>query len=104
VELKVPQRGKQRVVARGVRKPTSHMGGHVELFSRSKMMIAAARNLDIVTQCELIEAHRPIGEDLDRMERQLDELVRARFPSGAQRDRRAQGPVLEPASFWIAGA
>src|SRR5689334_8372352 len=62
-----PHLGKIRVVARGVRKPTSHLGGHVELFSRSKMLVARARNLDIVTQCETIDAHRRIGEDLDRV-------------------------------------
>jgi len=62
-----PQHGKIRVVAKGVRKPASHMSGHVELFSRSKMMIATARNLDIVTQCEVLDPHRPIGEDLDRI-------------------------------------
>lgn len=62
-----PHLGKTRVVARGVRKPASHMSGHVELFSRSRMLVATARNLDIVTQCEVIDPHRPIGEDLDRM-------------------------------------
>jgi DNA repair protein RecO (recombination protein O) len=62
-----PNLGKIRVVARGVRKPASHMGGHVELFSRSKMMIATARNLDIVTQSETVDAHRPIGENLERV-------------------------------------
>src|SRR4051794_20638090 len=56
-----------RAVARGVRKPTSHLGGHVELFSRSKMLVARTRGLDIVTQCETIDAHRHIGEDLDRV-------------------------------------
>jgi DNA repair protein RecO (recombination protein O) len=62
-----PHLGKIRVVARGVRKPASHMGGHVELFSRSRMMVATARNLDIVTQCETLDPHRAIGEDLDRI-------------------------------------
>jgi len=62
-----PHLGKIRVVARGVRKPTSHMGGHVELFSRSKMMVATARNLDIVTQCETLDGHRALGENLERI-------------------------------------
>ncbi|HUS15024.1 MAG TPA: DNA repair protein RecO [Chloroflexia bacterium] len=65
--LFTPHLGKIRVVAKGVRKPTSHMGGHVELFSRSRMQLATARNLDIVTQCEVLDAHRPIGEELDRI-------------------------------------
>ncbi len=62
-----PHLGKIRVVARGVRKLTSHLGGHVELFSRGRMLIARARNLDIVTQCETMDGHRAIGEDLDRV-------------------------------------
>ncbi|MGI8589158.1 MAG: DNA repair protein RecO [Chloroflexia bacterium] len=75
--LYTPHLGKIRVVARGVRKPTSHIAGHVELFSRSKLMLATARNLDIVTQCETVDPHRRIGEDLDRMARAfyLAELV-----------------------------
>ena len=65
--LYTPHLGKIRVVARGVRKPTSHLGGHVELFTRSKLLIARTRSLDIVTQCETQEAHRALGEDLERV-------------------------------------
>ena len=61
-----PERGKLRVVAKGARKVGSRKGGHVELFTRSKMLIAKARELDIVSQAETVEAYRPLRQDLLR--------------------------------------
>jgi DNA repair protein RecO (recombination protein O) len=62
-----PNFGKLRVVAKGVRKVTSRLAGHVELFTRSQMMLAKGRNLDIVTQSETIDAYRSLHEDLSRI-------------------------------------
>ncbi len=62
-----PHFGKLRVVAKGVRKVTSRLAGHVELFTRAQMLLAKARNLDIVTQSETIDAYRPLHEDLSRI-------------------------------------
>lgn len=62
-----PHFGKLRVVAKGVRKVSSRLAGHVELFTRSQMLLAKARNLDIVTQSETLDAYRPLHEDLDRV-------------------------------------
>jgi DNA repair protein RecO (recombination protein O) len=62
-----PHFGKLRVVAKGVRKVTSRLAGHVELFTRSQMLLAKARNLDIVTQSETIDAYRPMHDDLSRV-------------------------------------
>ncbi|MBC7264002.1 MAG: DNA repair protein RecO [Chloroflexi bacterium] len=64
--LYTPDMGKLRVVAKGVRKPTSRKSGHVELFSLTDLLIARGRNLDIVTQAEVIEPHRILREDLLR--------------------------------------
>lgn len=64
-----PNFGKLRVVAKGVRKVTSRLAGHVELFTRSQMLLAKGRNLDIVTQSETIDAHRPMHDDLSRLAR-----------------------------------
>jgi DNA repair protein RecO (recombination protein O) len=61
-----PGRGKLRVVAKGARKPASRKGGHVELFTRSTLLIAKARELDIVSQAETIEAYRALRQDLLR--------------------------------------
>ena len=61
-----PGRGKLRVVAKGARKPASRKSGHVELFTRSNLLIARARELDIVSQAETIESYRPLRQDLLR--------------------------------------
>jgi DNA repair protein RecO (recombination protein O) len=61
-----PRRGKLRVVAKGARKPASRKSGHIELFTRSTLLIARARNLDIVSQAETVEAYRALREDLLR--------------------------------------
>lgn len=64
--LYTPDLGKLRVIAKGVRKPTSRKSGHVELFALTDLLIARGRNLDIVTQAEVIEPHRILREDLLR--------------------------------------
>jgi DNA repair protein RecO (recombination protein O) len=61
------ERGKLRVNAKGARKVGSRKGGHVELFVRSKMLIAKGRTgIDIVSQAEMIDAYRGLREDLTR--------------------------------------
>jgi DNA repair protein RecO (recombination protein O) len=64
--LYTPEWGKLRVIAKGVRKPTSRKSGHVELFTHSRLLVARGRNLDIVTQAETIHSFRPLREDLLR--------------------------------------
>ena len=59
-------RGKTRAIAKGARKPQSRKTGHVELYMRSKFLVAEGRDLDIVTQAELIEAYPGLREDLVR--------------------------------------
>ena len=58
--------GKVRAVGKGARKPQSRKTGHVELFMRSKFLIAEGRDLDIVTQAEMVEAYAPLRDDLVR--------------------------------------
>ncbi|MGH2457736.1 MAG: DNA repair protein RecO, partial [Chloroflexota bacterium] len=58
--------GKLRAVAKGVRRPTSKLGGHLELFTRSQILLARGRNLDIITQVETIESFLGLREDLWR--------------------------------------
>jgi DNA repair protein RecO (recombination protein O) len=65
--LFTPGLGKIRVIAKGARKPQSRKAGHVESFMRTKMLFARGRNLDLVTQAELIEPYRPLREDLVRV-------------------------------------
>lgn len=58
--------GKLRAVAKGVRRPTSKLGGHLELFTRSQVLLARGRNLDIITQAETVSAFLGLREDLWR--------------------------------------
>jgi len=64
--LFMPQRGKVRVIAKGIRKPRSRKAGHLELFTRSQLLLARGRDLDIVTQAQTVEAYRPLREYLLR--------------------------------------
>jgi DNA repair protein RecO (recombination protein O) len=59
--------GKRRVIAKGVRKTTSKLAGHVELFTRSSLLLAIGRNLDIVTQSQIIDGHAALRRDLGRL-------------------------------------
>jgi DNA repair protein RecO (recombination protein O) len=59
-------KGKIRAVGKGARKPQSRKTGHVELFMRSRFLIAEGRDLDIVTQAEMVDAYAHLREDLLR--------------------------------------
>ncbi|MDE2749670.1 MAG: DNA repair protein RecO [Chloroflexota bacterium] len=64
--LFTPAHGKIRAIAKGARKPSAKVSGHVELFARSDCLIHKGRNLDILTQAELIEPYLGLREDLRR--------------------------------------
>jgi len=65
--LYTQERGKVRALAKGSRKTKSRLAGHVELLGHSKMLIAAGRNLDIITQSMTLKIYRPIRENLSRL-------------------------------------
>jgi DNA repair protein RecO (recombination protein O) len=62
-----PDRGKLRLVAKGVRRLTSRKAGHLEPFSRTSLLIARGRELDIVSQAEAIETYPSLQTDLQRV-------------------------------------
>ncbi|MHB8618334.1 MAG: DNA repair protein RecO [Chloroflexota bacterium] len=64
--LYTPSRGKVRAIAKGSRRTTSRLSGHIELFTHTGLMLACGRNLDIVTQSQLIHSHERLREDLWR--------------------------------------
>lgn len=66
VTLLTPELGKLRVLAKSARKITSRKAGHIELFTRTQLLIAKGRNLDLITQAELIEPYRALREDVQR--------------------------------------
>ena len=64
--LMTPHLGKLRVMAKGARKITSRKAGHIELFTRTNLLLAKGRTFDIVSQAELIETYRLLREDMQR--------------------------------------
>ena len=64
--LYTPGYGKVRAVAKGSRRTTSRLSGHIELFTHTYLFLAVGRNLDIVTQSQLIRSHERLREDLWR--------------------------------------
>ncbi|HSH05146.1 MAG TPA: DNA repair protein RecO [Anaerolineae bacterium] len=64
--LYTAERGKLKAIAKGARKPQSRKTGHVELFMRTHFMLASGRDLDIVTQAELIASYEGLRRDLIR--------------------------------------
>ena len=61
------ENGKLRALAKGVRRIRSRKAGHLEPFTRVKLMLARGRDLWIVTQAETVDAYLPLREDLQRI-------------------------------------
>jgi DNA repair protein RecO (recombination protein O) len=59
--------GKRRVVAKGVRKTTSRIAGHIELFTHATLLLAVGRNLDIITQSQVIDSFSRLRADIARI-------------------------------------
>lgn len=57
--------GKIRIVAKGIRKTLSKLGGHLELFCLTDLMIAEGRNLDVVTGAETIKCFLRLRSNLE---------------------------------------
>jgi len=64
ITLHTPHLGKIQAVAKGIRRPTSKVGGCLELFTHSQLLLAVGRNLDIVTQCEVKDSFLPLRSSL----------------------------------------
>ncbi len=62
--LFTPQHGKLRAIAKGIRRTTSRKAGHLEPFMRSAVLLAAGRDLEVVTQAEARERFAYLRGDL----------------------------------------
>lgn len=108
-------RGKVRAVAKGIRKTKSRFGGRLEATNHVELTMYEGRSLDTVTQVDLLDAFRPVREDLDRLARvmQLLEVVDAVSSEGRSDPRlyrmllgaisalsQADAPLIVPAFFW----
>jgi len=51
-------------IAKGARKPSSKISGHLELFSRASFLVSRGRNLQLITQAETLQSYDHLREDL----------------------------------------
>lgn len=56
--------GKLRVIAKGIRRITSRRAPHLEVFSRVTIMLHRGKNLDIVTEADMIEGYQELRKNL----------------------------------------
>jgi DNA repair protein RecO (recombination protein O) len=67
VTLATPGHGKVRAVAKGVRRTKSHVGARLEPLSHVSMLCWRGRELDVITQSEVVGSPKQLREDLDRL-------------------------------------
>lgn len=51
-------------IAKGSRKPSSKLSGHLELFGRGSFLVSRGRNLHLITQAETIESYQNLRDNL----------------------------------------
>ncbi len=66
-----PAHGKMDVKAKGVRKTTSRMSGHLQPLSRCMLQLAQGRVSDVVAGCETLESFQQLREGLDCLSRAI---------------------------------
>lgn len=59
--------GKVRAIAKGVRKMTSRKGGNVEAFNHATLFFVRGKNLDILTEVEVINSFKDWRKDLRKV-------------------------------------
>ena len=71
VTIFTPQNGKLRGVARGARRPTSKLVGHLEPLTLGWFSVARGRELETISQAQVIDALPAVKESLPMMTRGL---------------------------------
>lgn len=61
------EHGMRRAVAKGARRPQSKLGGRSEPLSHNRWQLARGKRMDVVAQCETLNAHRGLRKDFDRL-------------------------------------
>ena len=57
------EHGKQRVVAKGTRRPGSRLAGHLEPYMLTNILVARGRSLDIISQAECVSPYSALRQD-----------------------------------------
>ena len=63
--LYTPGRGKLSAIAKGVRRPKSRMGPHLDYFTEVSLELARGRDLDVVTHAATVNAHLGLRSNMD---------------------------------------
>ena len=115
VVLLTEEHGKVRAVAKGVRKTTSRFGARLEPMSHVRLLLAQGRELDIVSQADVVETIAPLVADLDHLTNGMavleaaDQIALDREPAphlyrmvvGALRTiAERSGPLVVPGFYW----
>src|SRR6266571_862728 len=69
--LHTPALGKMEAKARGVRKTTSRVSGHLQPLTRCMLQLVQGHSVDVITGCETLESFQRLRQDLDRLSRAL---------------------------------
>ena len=69
--LHTPAYGKLDAKAKGVRKTTSRMSGHLQPLNRCMVQLARGRTMEVIAGCDTLESFQPLRDDLDRLSRAL---------------------------------
>lgn len=78
VVICLTREGRVDLLAKGIRKPRSRKAGHLELFSRAKLLMSRVQNSwDIISQAEAIVLRPGLQDDFERgtYARYISELV-----------------------------
>jgi DNA repair protein RecO (recombination protein O) len=62
--LMTPSGGKIKAIAKGIRRPTSRIGGSVEPFAELRLALAHGRTFDVITQVAVVHAWLRMRDDL----------------------------------------
>ncbi|MCB0980051.1 MAG: DNA repair protein RecO [Acidimicrobiaceae bacterium] len=115
VVLLTEEHGKVRAVAKGVRKTTSKFGARLEPMSHVRLLLSQGRDLDVVSQADVVETIAPLVADLDHLTSGMavleaaDQMTLDREPAphlyrmvvGALRTiAERSGPLVVPAFYW----
>lgn len=69
--LFTPTIGKIEAKAKGVRKTSSRLSGHLQPLNRCMLQLAQGHVSDVITGCETLDSFRGLRDDLDRLSRAL---------------------------------
>ncbi len=60
-------RGKVRAMAKGARRPRNRLAGLTQIFTHAELQLFSGKNMDTISQGQIINPFRLLREDLDRM-------------------------------------